>query len=511
LKKAKPDAVILLGGPEVSYDPADVLENNPAVDYIIAGEGEASFLELLKCITTVERKPSGIMGIAYRDGNAVIVTPPRPLIADLDTIPFPYDTLDGFDNKILYYETSRGCPFNCQYCLSSTTHGVRFFSMGRVKRDIKYFIDAGIKQVKLVDRTFNCDIRRSVEIMQYIIELGSKTNFHFEIAADLIDESFLETVEMAPVGMFQFEIGVQSTNHETLAEIRRKMDFAVVSRNVARLIAFGNCHIHLDLIAGLPFEGLKSFEKSFNDVYALLPDMLQLGFLKLLKGSGIRERSIAYGMEHHAFPPYEVISTSWLSFAEMLELKDIEHVLEQYHNSGRFRHTLAFLFDTLEIEPYELFRRMACYWNSMGHFEASKGINDIYIIMKQFTTYEFSGSMDSEKSAILNECLKLDWLLYSRSGSMPSAIERYDHAPIKEQLQNYLKFELLKESQFEAFSGMPMRELLKNIGYEVFTRNIFNNSNSKVNVVMFFRLKSNTAIKNQAFTLIPLDEILGQR
>ncbi|MGE5678923.1 MAG: DUF4080 domain-containing protein [Pseudomonadota bacterium] len=510
LKKAKPEALILLGGPEVSYNSAEVLYNNPAVDYIIIGEGEASLLELLKSITAASTKLSDVKGIAYRDGGAVRVNPPRPLINDLDTIPFPYDKLDGYENKILYYETSRGCPFNCQYCLSSTIHGIRFFSMDRVKKDIKYFIDAGVKQVKLVDRTFNCDIRRSVEIMNYIMELGSDTNFHFEIAADLIDESFLDTVERAPVGMFQFEIGVQSTNPETLSEIMRKMDFIKVSRNVARLVSFGNCHIHLDLIAGLPYEDLKSFEKSFNDVYALRPDMLQLGFLKLLRGSGMRDRSIDYGMEYHAFPPYEVISTRWLSFAELLELKDIEHVLEQYHNSGRFRHTLAFLFDTLGIEPYELFRRMACYWNSKGHFEASKGMNDIYIIMKQFTAYEFPDSIDSEKLDVLNEYLKLDWLLYSRSGSMPSEIRRFDHGPIKEQLQDYLKNELLDEKHFAAFRGMSMRELLKNIGYEVFSRNIFDCTRYQGEVVMFFPLKSNTAIKKQTFALVPLEKIIDR-
>lgn len=509
LRKAKPEAIIILGGPEVSYDPVEMLKSNHAVDYIITGEGEATLLELLHCITDIEGDPSAVMGIAYRRGEAVITTPPRPLIEELDTIPFPYDKLDSYNNKILYYETSRGCPFNCQYCLSSTTHGVRYFSMERIKRDIKCFVDAGVKQVKLVDRTFNCDTRRSVEIMKYIIELGSDTNFHFEIAADLIDESFLETVERAPIGMFQFEIGVQSTNPETLSEIRRKMDFSKISRNVARLLSFGNCHIHLDLIAGLPHEGLKSFERSFNDVYALRPDMLQLGFLKLLKGSGIRERCSDYDMVYHAFPPYEVISTNWLSFAELLELKDIEHVLEQYHNSGRFRHTLAFLFDTLGIEPYELFRRMACFWNTMGLFESSKGVSDIYIIMKQFTVHEFSDSMSSEKLDTLNEYLKLDWLLYSRNGSMPSDISRFDHGPIKEQLQNYLKNELPKSGLFEAFRGMPMRELLKNIGYEVFYENIFDNVHYHGKVVMFFSLKSSSAIRKQHFTVVPLAEILG--
>ena len=325
LKKAKPEAVIILGGPEVSYDAANLLSIYSFINYIVIGEGEAAMIDLLRFLTAGKGNLPDIPGIAYRSGESIAITEPRPDIPDLDALPFPYDSFDGLDNKIIYYETSRGCPFNCQYCLSSTIRGVRYLSMDRVRQDIKSFAAAGIKQVKLVDRTFNCDLDRSMEIMQYIIDINPSANFHFEIAADLIDERFLEIVEKAPDGMFQFEIGVQSTNPKTLSEIKRKMDFDKVSHNVARLLSFKNAHIHLDLIAGLPYEDMESFEKSFNDVYSLKPDMLQLGFLKLLKGSGIRKGCEGYRIQHHDFPPYEVISTAWLSFKELMELKAVSY------------------------------------------------------------------------------------------------------------------------------------------------------------------------------------------
>ena len=508
LKKAKPEALIILGGPEVSYDPASILTNNPSVEYVVVGEGEATLLELLVGITTGRRSLYDLPGIAYREGADMVTTKPRPLIPKLDMLPFPYDSLDGFTNKIIYYETSRGCPFNCQYCLSSTIHGVRYLSMDRLRQDIKSFIDAGIRQVKLVDRTFNCDIMRSVSIMEYIIDLNSTTNFHFEIAADLINERFLETVEKAPPGMFQFEIGVQSTNPKTLSEIKRTMDLAKVSHNVSRLLSFKNTHIHLDLIAGLPYEDMKSFERSFNDVYALKPDMLQLGFLKLLKGSGIREGCSGYGMEHHDFPPYEVIKTDWLSYRELLVLKDIEHVLEQYYNSGRFRYSLDFLLQTTVTDPFEFFRRLSDYWNQEDHFNSSKSINELYTILKQFITDIFTYKLDPEQFNLLNEYLKLDWLLYNRSGSMPGIIERFDHSTLKEQLHEYLKNILTETKGFHAFKGMSMREILKHVGYEVFLRNIFGGSSKNCEMVMFFPFKSDSGSKNPFFTVVPLEEII---
>ncbi|HYF74996.1 MAG TPA: B12-binding domain-containing radical SAM protein [Candidatus Nitrosocosmicus sp.] len=504
LKKARPDAVIILGGPEVSYDPAHLLSDNSSVDYIVVGEGEQTLLELLDYITSGSGWPSHVQGIAYREGGEIMTTQPRQLIASLDKIPFPYDGFEALENKIIYYETSRGCPFNCQYCLSSTLQGVRYLSMDRIQSDINKFAEAGIRQVKLVDRTFNCNIERSIEIMQYIMQLKSVTNFHLEIAADLINERFLETIDKAPVGMFQFEIGVQSTNPETLSAIQRKMDFKKVSANVRRLLAFNNTHLHLDLIAGLPYEDIKSFKKSFNDVYNLHPHMLQLGFLKLLKGSGIRAKGKEFGIEHHDFPPYEVISTNWLSYSELLILKDIEQVLEHYGNSGRFRHTLSFLLDFSEILPFEFYRRLAEYWSIKDHFNSSKGISEQYNIMKHFAQETLCDKLASEQYTLLNEYLKLDWLLYSRSGSMPVSIERFDHSQVKEQLQEYLRDTLTDSDDFEAYRSMSMRELLKHVGYEVFTRNIFGTADNESLMVMFYPLKQVHYPEKPYLAVVPL-------
>ncbi|HYE11621.1 MAG TPA: B12-binding domain-containing radical SAM protein [Patescibacteria group bacterium] len=507
LKKAKPEAVIILGGPEVSYDSASLLKGNPFIDYIIIGEGEETLLELLDCVTRGRLDPSSISGLAYREGENVVTTLQRPLIASLDTIPFPYDSLDEFPNKIVYFETSRGCPFNCQYCLSSTIHGVRYLSMARLRDDIKSFVSAGIKQIKLVDRTFNCDIDRSIEIMQYIMELNSATNFHFEIAADLINERFLETVEKAPEGMFQFEIGVQSTNPKTLSEIERKMNFDKVGLNVSRLISFNNTHIHLDLIAGLPYEDMKSLEKSFNEVYALKADMLQLGFLKLLKGSGIRDHLTEYGMEHHDFPPYEVIKTKWLSYAELLLLKDIEQVLEYYGNSGRFKYTLDFLLMSLSIMPFDFYHRLSDYWNLKGHFNSSKSINELFNILKHFVSDLYTDRLDSAQSRLFNEYLKLDWLLFSRSGSMPETIERFDHSSIKDRLQEFLKSNLTNMEGFDEYKNMPLREILKHVAYEVFVRDIFDINSSDGASVLFYPIKQRANSKNPFFIIIPLEKI----
>ena len=291
LKKLNPDAVVVLGGPEVSFDAETLITMHKYIDYIIRGEGEETFLELLQLLKSDMHNNAEILGLTYRLGNQIVSTPDRPLLQNLDIIPFPYEDIKQLSNKIIYYETSRGCPFNCQYCLSSTLHGVRYFSMDRIKQELKQFIDLGVKQVKLVDRTFNCNKQHSLEIIKYIIKLQSKTNFHFEIGADLLDDEIIAVLATAPKDMFQFEIGVQSTNQIALREISRAMNIDKVKQNVLSLQQARNSHLHLDLIAGLPFEDFNSFGRSFDEVHQLLPDMLQLGFLKLLKGSGIRNRA----------------------------------------------------------------------------------------------------------------------------------------------------------------------------------------------------------------------------
>lgn len=486
LKKAKPEAVIVLGGPEVSYDAPEIMRNNPFIDYIVAGEGEKTFLELLTCLCRDTVGESSIRGLCYRDGDLIVLNDERPLIPDLDEIPFPYEDFNKMNNKILYYETSRGCPMNCQYCLSSTIPGVRFLSTDRVRKDIDKFVKAGVKQVKLVDRTFNCNVIRSVEIMEYIISLDTGTNFHFEISADMLNEAFFETVGKAPRGLFQFEIGVQSTNAATLHEIKRKTDFEKLKANVGKLMEIGNSHIHLDLIAGLPYEDFESFKKSVNDVYSMKPHMLQLGFLKLLKGSGLRDNAVKYGIVFHEFPPYEVIKTSSISYEEILKLKNFEHVLELYYNSGRFRKTLDFLLTKLNATPFDFYSSLSDYWSSRGYYKSARGIKEQCTILYEYVRESFRNKLQSHGLKIFNEILKLDWLLYGRGGNIPSVIERYDHSKIKETIHRFIRDNIQENNAFRRFRDMTFREALKYISYEVFSVNVLDEAYPNEETVVFF-------------------------
>ena len=311
IKQVIPRCKIILGGPEVSYDSREFMAKFPYIDFIMYGEGEETFRHFVE---TLENRSdfSSVNGLVYRDGGRVIQNPPRSNMEDLDIIPFPYrDGLLGLENKIVYYETSRGCPFNCQYCLSSTIDGVRYFSLERVLDEIDFFIDRKVPQVKLVDRTFNCHPKRAKAIIEHIIRREGNTNFHFEIAAHIMDRDMLELLRKAPPGLFQLEIGVQSTNEHTLDSIQRKTDIGKIYQVVEKLHTPRNIHIHLDLIAGLPYEDYDSFADSFDDVYSMQPDNLQLGFLKLLKGSSIRQEASEHGYRYTTYAPYEVLGNKY--------------------------------------------------------------------------------------------------------------------------------------------------------------------------------------------------------
>lgn len=347
LKKVKPQCKIVLGGPEVSFDAEKIIGDNEFIDYIICGEGETAVLELMK---TLPPKGSVVHGEKLKNMNE---------------LPFPYtddDLAETVKNeKLVYYETSRGCPFSCSYCLSSLDDGVRFLDFDRVKAELKKFSDAGVMTVKFVDRTFNADKKRAVEIWKYCISLGGDTCFHFEIGADLITAEGIEVLKSAPEGKIQFEIGVQSTNKETICEVSRSMNIGLLSENVKALHENTEVLLHLDLIAGLPCENFESFKNSFNEVYALKPHVLQLGFLKLLKGSLIRKRADDYGMKYNFFAPYEVFSTRWISYTEIIKLKSVEDVLERYFNSGRFSETLDSAVGLFE-SPFDFYYKLAEFW-----------------------------------------------------------------------------------------------------------------------------------------------------
>lgn len=485
IKKADPDIVIILGGPEVSYDSTAIMAANEAVDYIIFGEGEQTFLELALQLEKAAAEPGNIAGIAYRNDGSIMQNTGRALLHNLDELPFPYDEFSSLQNRIIYYETSRGCPYNCQYCLSSTIEGVRYFSLERVKAEIEFFVKSGVKQVKLVDRTFNCSKGRSLEIIRHIISLGSSTNFHFEIAADILDDELLAAISEAPEGMFQFEIGVQTTNSQTLQAIKRPMAIDKVKSNVNALSSFKNAHLHLDLIAGLPFEDYESFKKSFNDIHALKPDMLQLGFLKLLKGSGLRDAAAAYGIKYHSFPPYEVVSTGWLSYAEILKLKDVEHLVELYYNSGRFKNTLKFILRELYDDPYNFYEAYSGYWNCNKYYDSPKSVLDLFYILKEFISREHS-SMPEADALRFNELMKLDWLLAGKGGPLPANIARRDHTGIKEKAQ-----ELIKDTEFirglvPDMEPAAVKAAQKAAYYELFATDVLNNASLlKDSLVLF--------------------------
>ena len=489
LKKLNPGAVIILGGPEVSFDAAELMEAHKYIDYIIRGEGEEALLELLHLMNDEKENQAGILGLTYRRSNQIISNPDRPLLHNLDIIPFPYDDLEQLDNKIVYYETSRGCPFSCQYCLSSTLHGVRYFSMERIKKDIKLFIDLGVKQVKLVDRTFNCNKSHSLEIIKYVIKLDSKTNFHFEIGADLLDDEMIAVVAQAPKDMFQFEIGVQSTNPIALKEISRAMNIDKVKQNVLALKQANNCHLHLDLIAGLPHEDFNSFGSSFDEIHQLMPDMLQLGFLKLLKGSGIRYRAKEYDIEYNSFSPYEVLKTKWISYEEIIKLKEIEQILELYYNSGRFKNSLSYLFKNHYPSFFQFYMDLAEYWNRNDLFVAAQSTKELYNILHSFA--------ESKKlmSVTLNELIKLDWLLYYNNGNMPTSINRFDHSKVKSKIQSYIKTnESIAKTLFPN-DKIEYKNFMKNIYYEVFYIDVLHLTEVEQEYVVFFAKASNCEIR----------------
>ena len=365
IKKVLPDLQIWLGGPEVSYNAVSVMERYPQVTGVMCGEGEETFLELMEHWLGEGNDLCMIRGIVYRKAGECIPNEARPVM-DLSKVPFVYDHIEDFQNKIIYYESSRGCPFSCSYCLSSIDKCLRFRDLELVKRELQFFIDHEVPQVKFVDRTFNCKHSHSMAIWTYLKEHDKgKTNFHFEVAADLLNEEELELIASMRPGLIQLEIGIQSTNPETITEIHRKMNFEEVKRIVKRVQEKGNVHQHLDLIAGLPYEDYHTFAKSFRDVYALHPEQLQLGFLKVLKGSYMHEKAVEYELLYQDRPPFEVLSTKWLSYDDVIRLKGVEEMVEVYYNSGQFVNTLRLLEQAFP-DVFALYESLSRYYEEHG-------------------------------------------------------------------------------------------------------------------------------------------------
>lgn len=362
LKKIMPSVQIWLGGPEVSYNSQDVLMRMPEVDLVIKGEGEATFCELLEVYSESKEGLRQIPGISYRDEAGAIYHNDWREVIDLSSVPFVYQDMDEFKHKIVYYETSRGCPFSCSYCLSSVDKTLRFRDLEMVKSELQFFLDQRVSQVKFVDRTFNCNHAHAFSIWNYLHEYDNGvTNFHFEISADLLTEKEIELIGRMRPGLIQLEIGVQSTNPETIREINRTMKFEQVKQSVLKLSVPGNVHQHLDLIVGLPYEDYQSFSRSFNETYGLRPDQLQMGFLKVLKGSCMEAGEQRYQLVYQDTPPFEVLCTKWLPYEDLLRLKGVEEMLEVYYNSGQFAHTLRFLEQVFPT-PFAMYEELSRYY-----------------------------------------------------------------------------------------------------------------------------------------------------
>lgn len=361
LKKVCPRLTIWVGGPEVSYEVENFLRGTPQIDGVMIGEGEQTFLELMEYYIDGVGRLEDIAGIAYRDGQDIAFTRPRMPI-DISEIPFPYDDITMLEHKIIYYETSRGCPFSCSYCLSSIEKGVRLRKMELVKQELQMFLDYKVPQVKFIDRTFNCNHNHAMEIWRYLLEHDNGvTNFHFEISADLLNDEELTLMSQMRVGLIQLEIGVQSTNPDTIQAIHRKMDLEKLTDAVAKVKQFGNIHQHLDLIAGLPYEDYQSFRNSFNQVYAMEPEQLQLGFLKVLKGSRMYLEHEEHEIKYRDYAPYEVLVTKWLPFADVLRLKRVEDMVEVYYNSGQFVHSLRYVMHHVS-SPFDFYQQLGDYY-----------------------------------------------------------------------------------------------------------------------------------------------------
>ena len=415
LIKILPGADFWAGGPEVSYDAEKFLTENSEFKGVMVGEGEETFKELAGYY--VEKNPQDLKdmtGICYRDGDQIIHNGWRQIM-DLSSIPFIYKDLSEFKNRIIYYESSRGCPFSCSYCLSSIDKKLRFRDTETVKKELQFFIDNKVPQVKFVDRTFNCKHDHAMAIWKYINEHDNGvTNFHFEISADLLREEELQEMSTMRPGLIQLEIGVQSTNPDTIKAIHRTMDFEKLKGIVDRIHSFGNIHQHLDLIAGLPYEDYDSFRHSFNDVYALKPQQLQLGFLKVLKGSHMMEMCKEYGIVYKTQEPYEVLSTKWLDYDHVLKLKTVENMVEVYYNSGQFQNTLEYLENFFQ-DAFSIYERLGSFYMEKGYGDVSHTRMRRYEILLEFLEDVPEISMDQVKDQMVYD-LYLRENLKSRPG-----------------------------------------------------------------------------------------------
>ena len=478
LGKIFPSVPIWVGGPEVSYDTKDVLERLPEVTGVIFGEGEKTFLEVVEYYHGKDVKLSEIKGIAYRGEEGEFLQNSWREVMDLSEVPFVYHDMADFKNKIIYYESSRGCPFSCSYCLSSIDKCLRFRKLELVEKELQFFIDEKVPQVKFVDRTFNCNHKHAIAIWKYIKEHDKGiTNFHFEVAADLLNEEELKLIESMRPGLIQLEIGVQSTNEQTIREIRRTMRFEEVARIVQRINQGENVHQHLDLIAGLPYEGMESFQKSFDDVYRLHSEQLQLGFLKVLKGSYMESQKERYGLVYKSRPPYEVLYTKWLSYEEMMQLKSVEEMVEVYYNSGQFSYCLRKLEEEY-ASPFVLYQGLGRYYeNHELHLMSHSRITRYEILLG------FIREKHKERESLYRELLTFDLYLRENVKNRPEFAG--EHEVSKDWLNAFYETESKEHQYLIGYEAYDKRQLRKMTHIEKFHYDVLGTCEEKENFILF--------------------------
>lgn len=492
IKKILPEVTIWAGGPEVSYDAPKFLKRHPEVDGIMCAEGEKTLTELISYYEIGKsqgKSLDGINGIVYQENKTIHQTPLRDIM-NMDDLVFPYENLKDFEHKIIYYESSRGCPFSCSYCLSSIDKKLRFRSFSLVEKELEFFLAHKVPQVKFVDRTFNCKKSHAMAIWTYIKEHDNGiTNFHFEVAADLLTEDEIALIQTMRPGLIQLEIGVQSTNEKTLAEIHRKTDFEEITRKVKAVQKGENVHQHLDLIAGLPYENYESFGHSFNDVYALKPEQLQLGFLKVLKGSYMAEAAEGYGCVHKAKPPYEVLGTRWLSYKEILKLKGVEEMVEVYYNSGQFQktiHAMEHLFET----AFSMYEELADFYEKNGYNEVSHTRIRRYEILQEFLQ-EKEANLEYFKQLMIFD-------LYARENMKTRPQWANDLSAYKMQILDFYKKEEENPELLTDYQGYQARQTIKMTHIEVFTYDVINENEEKGAYPVLFDYKKRSPLTNDA-------------
>ena len=444
LKKILPGTAFWVGGPEVSFDAENFLKEMPQVTGVMVGEGEETFLELARYYIEKKGTLADIRGIAFRENGEIFHNGWREVM-DLSRVPFAYEQTEDFANRIIYYESSRGCPFSCSYCLSSIDKKLRFRNLELVKKELQFFMDKKVPQVKFVDRTFNCKHDHAMEIWKYILEHDNGvTNFHFEISADLLREEELELMSRMRPGLIQLEIGVQSTNPDTIRAIHRNMDLKKLEASVARVKSFGNIHQHLDLIAGLPCEDYESFQRSFEQVYRMKPDQLQLGFLKVLKGSSMYHEAQKYEILYKEKEPYEVLSTAWLSYEDILKLKMVESMVEVYYNSGQFRKTLSWI-ETFYQEMFSFYESLGAYYEEKGYEEISHSRLRRYEILLEFLKEKTQLPVNTASQHMVYD-------LYLREKLKKRPVFAMDQKPYEASVRNYRKANKIpKTAHIEVF------------------------------------------------------------